>query len=329
MNSVSSTSMTATPFTSWLHSSGSSTSSSVASIGSSTSTTPPTTPLLPYLWKNQSPREQHEPLVFETEEDTPKIANHSKRRLSDAASTDSHMQLDRTESTGSLDCQSLQRSLKRVRLSSSPGELRLQLDLRHLVMSREWIHTAEDIWFWPRTGCRLEQCQVDPLRLIFYLPQQYATVWILIPRMYPHRPPTVTRILHGAGSPHPSIQAVKITMENPPSSGLDNCHIVADGTNQPSFLSFSKTNPCTLTNPLRHQSQVLLFSQWKCIMRLADILEFLFRSLSASHDASWETAPPMPDARGFLTPNRFDLGYQKPVSMEPGALNATPMDLKE
>jgi len=324
MKSVSSTSTAATPYTSWLHSSGSSTTSSVASTASST-TTPPTTPLLPYLWNPPSQQQQqYEPSFFQTEEETPKAANHSKRRLSDAASTDSHMQLDRTESAGSLDCQSLQRSLKRVRLSSSPGELRLQLDLRHLVMSREWIHTAEDIWYWPRTACRLEQCQVDPLRLIFYLPQQFATVWIQIPRMYPHRPPTVTRILHGAGSPHPSIQAVQISMDNP-SAGLDHHPVAADAANHLSVLA--KNMPSKFANP--SQSKVLHFSQWNCILRLADILEFLHKSLSASRcDASsWETAPPMPDARGFLTPNRFDLGYQKPVAMEPGALNA--MDLKE
>jgi hypothetical protein len=45
-----------------------------------------------------------------------------------------------------LDCQSLQHSLKRVRLSSSPGELRLQRDLRHLVLSSRWIPVDEDLW---------------------------------------------------------------------------------------------------------------------------------------------------------------------------------------
>lgn len=40
----------------------------------------------------------------------------------------------------SFDCQSLQRCLKRVRLTSniSPGELRLQRDLRHAVLSHQW-----------------------------------------------------------------------------------------------------------------------------------------------------------------------------------------------
>ena len=274
----------------------------------------------------------------QTEEETPKTSNHSKRRLSDSAgsSTDGHtMQLDRTESAGSLDCQSLQRSLKRVRLSSSPGELRLQLDLRHLVMSREWVQTAEDVWYWPRTACRLEQCQVDPLRLILTLPQQYATVWIQIPRMYPHRPPVVTRIGHGAGSPHPEIQAVQITMDTP-SSILDH-HLAIEDANHLSVLPFPTSLPSTVTNlSTQHQQQqpqVLHFCQWTCILRLADILEFLYKSLSDGNASSssacassyWETAPPMPDARGFLTPNRFDLGYQKLVG--PAAANA--MDLKE
>ena len=82
--------------------------------------------------------------------------------------------------------------------------------------------------------------------------------------------------------------------------------------------------PGEQSSPRSSSSSVLTFSEWTCIMRLADVLEFLQASLGGSrisrrhhhhHDcsssrggiihagaAAWATAPPMPDARGFLTP---------------------------
>lgn len=67
---------------------------------------------------------------------TPKI--HNKRRS---------LSLSTCEN-GSFDCKSLQRSLKRVRLTSNitPGELRLQRDLRHAVLNQQWVSTTEDEW---------------------------------------------------------------------------------------------------------------------------------------------------------------------------------------
>ena len=82
----------------------------------------------------------------------------------------------------------------------------------------------------------------------------------------------------------------------------------------------SHFHPTTSCVPPR----VVEFSQWTCILRLADVLEFLYASLGSGGDANstvWATAPPMPDVRGFLPPNRFDMGYYK------GNTNA--MDLKE
>jgi len=82
--------------------------------------------------------------------DTPKI--HNKRRtvtleaggsVAEAAYSSSS---ETRSGGGAFDCQSLQRSLKRVRLTSSPGELRLQRDLRHAVLHHHWIPVAEDEW---------------------------------------------------------------------------------------------------------------------------------------------------------------------------------------
>ena len=176
-----------------------------------------------------------------------------------------------------LDCQSLQRTLKRVRLSSSPGELRLQLDLKQLVNEKNWIQNCDnDQWTKhynqqhhrhqqqheedekdevivssSSSSLVLERCHADPLRLILKIAIQWssllsssytcndskstennnsddmmimttlapppqnidssssststfhrptttttiaATVWIQIPRHYPHRPPVIARI---------------------------------------------------------------------------------------------------------------------------------------
>jgi hypothetical protein len=78
-------------------------------------------------------------------------AGSCKRRyaetVEDAASAGSSSSGDMHSSNSLfLDCESLQHSLKRVRLSSSPGELRLQRDLRHLVLSSRWIPVDEDLW---------------------------------------------------------------------------------------------------------------------------------------------------------------------------------------
>jgi ubiquitin-protein ligase len=83
-----------------------------------------------------------------------------------------------------VDCTSLQRSLKRIRLSLSPGELCLQRDLASLT----WERVSEDRWTLP--ACVLER--VDPLLL--QLSSRTQSCSISIPRLYPHRPPVITRV---------------------------------------------------------------------------------------------------------------------------------------
>lgn len=135
----------------------------------------------------------------------------------------------RTNCDENVDCNLLQSSMKRVRLSRSPGEFRLQRDLKTLdpmlwgsshaaanalnYSSTTWIHRA--------TGTRLTM--VNSLRICLFLPetamqasgeptssinpeQQYEhhlhsyhrdyrwRIMIQIPRMYPHSPPIVTQI---------------------------------------------------------------------------------------------------------------------------------------
>ena len=135
----------------------------------------------------------------------------------------------RTNSDENVDCNILQSSLKRVRLSRSPGEFRLQKDLKTLD-SMQWgsthvaanaLNFSSTTWIHRSTGARLTM--VDSLRICLFLPitaaqetgkysnnvnpeQQYQhqlhsyhrdyrwRIMIQIPRMYPHNPPVVTRI---------------------------------------------------------------------------------------------------------------------------------------
>lgn len=210
----------------------------------------------------------------QTEEQTPKIGNHCKRRYSDSSSRTASPVVDMDESTSStsLDCQSLQRSLKRVRLSSSPGELRLQLDLRQLAQSHEWVQTAEEVWHWPRTKCRLEQCQVDPLRLVFFIPQQQHSgnmtrVWIQIPRMYPHphRPPCVTQIQHA--------QPLHVLPHHHHCLVNNNIHAIRILTEAPRALGAGSNVPLEA----RLDGGILTLAPWTCILPLTDMLDFANR----------------------------------------------------
>src|SRR5688500_2386117 len=88
-----------------------------------------------------------------------------------------------SDSSSFLDCQSLQSSLKRVRLSCSPGELRLQRDLRTLVSEQGWNLSQDNCWILDGVA-RLKQLDDDPLRLVLQLSQNNASVWIQIPRRY-------------------------------------------------------------------------------------------------------------------------------------------------
>eukprot|EP00584_Thalassiosira_punctigera_P017568 CAMPEP_0172552726 /NCGR_PEP_ID=MMETSP1067-20121228/47162_1 /TAXON_ID=265564 ORGANISM="Thalassiosira punctigera, Strain Tpunct2005C2" /NCGR_SAMPLE_ID=MMETSP1067 /ASSEMBLY_ACC=CAM_ASM_000444 /LENGTH=54 /DNA_ID=CAMNT_0013340777 /DNA_START=98 /DNA_END=259 /DNA_ORIENTATION=- len=44
--------------------------------------------------------------------------------------------------SSSLDCQSIGQSLKRVKISTSPGELRVDRDIENLILGKQWTSTA-------------------------------------------------------------------------------------------------------------------------------------------------------------------------------------------
>jgi hypothetical protein len=143
--------------------------------------------------------------------------------------------------SSSIDCHSIGMSLKRVKISTSPGELRLDRDIESLISGKRWMSTANhglgnNVYHGgaslDRRGsrihvelhshhARLTRDPVDPmrLRLTFLdqitsskninaptdsnnaqrstsspLPPERWTFLIEIPRMYPHAPPSITRV---------------------------------------------------------------------------------------------------------------------------------------
>ena len=105
-------------------------------------------------------------------------------------------------------CVLLQQSLKRVRLSSTPGEIRLHRDLKHLVHQFHWTYITddcnEDFAYYqsppsqPFTiassvhSNRLFETE-DPLVYVLKVQNQH-TVWFKFHHLYPHRPPMVSNI---------------------------------------------------------------------------------------------------------------------------------------
>lgn len=123
-----------------------------------------------------------------------------------------------------FNCNSIGQSLKRVKISTSPGELRLDKDIEILINENQWSPTLplqnyvpiEQPTSWRsatvsssrsygelcRKNARLIRDPVDPLRLrLTCLHQPFSqslferwTYLIQMPRMYPHQAPLITRV---------------------------------------------------------------------------------------------------------------------------------------
>jgi ubiquitin-protein ligase len=157
-----------------------------------------------------------------------------------------------------LDCQSLQSSLKRVRLSCSPGELRLQRDLKSLV-SQGWTQN-DDCWYLPEIA-KLEQVSPhDPLRWVLRL-HNHSTVWMQIPRMYPHRPPVISKVESPPSSSNRSIIQRIVVTEAPPTN-----------TSNSASATTASTTTTRLQEPV---STTVWYNQWSPVMRLGDLLQFV------------------------------------------------------
>mmetsp|Transcript_28496 Transcript_28496/g.44042 ORF Transcript_28496/g.44042 Transcript_28496/m.44042 type:complete len:348 (-) Transcript_28496:17-1060(-) len=122
-----------------------------------------------------------------------------------------------------FNCNSIGQSLKRVKISTSPGELRLDKDIEILINENQWTSTLPPQNYVPieqptswrsatisssrshgelcHKNARLVRDPVDPLRLrLTCLHQPFSqslferwTYLIQMPRMYPHQAPLITR----------------------------------------------------------------------------------------------------------------------------------------
>jgi len=179
-------------------------------------------------------------------------------------------------------------SFKRMRLTTSPGELRLEGDLRNMtswtrVDNRHWVSKKGD-------GALLERQFASPMTFVLYL-SQHTQVSMEFPRQYPHEPPKVTSVVH------PFIHDVNVSIQ--PATMSSSCYSSSDAT--------------------------IVYDQWSAVRRLDDFLGFLVEALK-HHPRNLVTPTLMSDGdeememdvascgvEHELSPNRFDRGYPKEV----------------
>ena len=88
---------------------------------------------------------------------------------------------------------SLSLSLKRFKISTTPGELRLTKDIEDIQMEFHWYHQGNSKrLISPDQRTSLERDLVDPLRICIRL--IHFEFFIQFPRLYPHASPVVYRI---------------------------------------------------------------------------------------------------------------------------------------
>ena len=190
-------------------------------------------PLAPLLHQNHHHHRHHRsPMQAQLHQQQPSKPNNpfGNSFSNFSAAAQNSVGEKRTNCDENADCNLLQSSLKRVRLSRSPGEFRLQRDLKTLD-AIQWgsshvaanaLNFSSTTWIHRSTGTRLTM--MDSLRICLFLPitamqasgqytadiinpeQQYHhqlhsyhrdyrwRIMIQIPRMYPHSPPVVTQI---------------------------------------------------------------------------------------------------------------------------------------
>ena len=208
-------------------------------------------------------------------------------------------------------------SLKKVRISLTPGELRLDRDLAGLtvVSDRTWLLRPDDVW--------LDRLN-DPLQLLLRMGET-ARVYIQLSRMYPHVPPTVARV----ENPFGTIRAVRVMMANP---GIQQQQMnQSDEHGQQHQPQQQQNQPWFEIND--QNETVLVYHRWSPIMWIGDLLRFLVEAFD--HDRQH----PQPQRQSIGTtpqqqyqeqqqirhrqqhepskhqtlfaPNRFDLGYDR------------------
>ena len=154
-----------------------------------------------------------------------------------------------------LDCRSLQSSLKRVRLNCSPGELRLQRDLKSLPQ-HIWNQISEGHFVFTFDST-ISLSLVDPLRLILQV-SEAGRIFIQIPRMYPHRPPVVSRI--------EGFWMERIVVHEAAPYSANHYEDESFVTDLP-----DPNNPICGTT--------VVFDRWSPVMHIGDLLEFIVKTI--------------------------------------------------
>jgi len=289
-----------------------------------------------------------------------------------------------SSSSSSFDCLTLQHSLKRVRLSSSPGELRLSSDLNELVTGNglrtktlasttkttveeeeaPWEQNKEDEWECPARQWRLERCPVDPLRLFFFCPASgqvnhnylynnnnhhfnhnhninsnnnadgVVCLSLQFPRIYPHKPPKATRqesfgggyfstcepengvsdedegmlsttVFNGGWSPILRLSDVLEHLQE---------KVAKASLAQHGFCQHHHGNdenvhhPHTHSMMLQEEEEDELSANTPTTSHVSGEEEDMMMMMMTTTTTSTST----PIASAFLSPNRFDIGYQRP-----------------
>ncbi len=221
------------------------------------------------------------------------------------------MKNKRSSSSSSLDCQSLQSSLKRVRLSCSPGELRLQRDLRFLPSmgwqpeedqdskdsSVPFLVDSNPKWYFQSHDVVAELQLLDPLRLMLSIqhPQRCSRLWIQIPRMYPHRPPVIPRVENMA---------------------MDQIIIVDEPPGMPQGQDTASETP----------GPTVIYQGWSPVRQLGDLLGFLLKTSAQQpiHARSSSAA----STSGFDTrSNSNQISTEVSLAMTSESFSSSPTDV--
>ena len=263
----------------------------------------------------------------------------SKKRsswdVSSSATSSDNITTTSTTSNNScpLDCQSLQSSLKRVRLSCSPGQLRLQRDLKALVLTEGWTQIDDSNYeLEAANGSNIRLSQVDPLRMVLTIPlqfhqqqQQVAHCWIQIPRRYPHRPPNIPRIdFPGQSqfhSPPAAVQHIVVT-EAPP---VTTCTDDDDVQQQRQAEEVLSVSPSKTAQQLSCGGSTVCF-EWSPVHMLSDLLNFVLQVLPPQsrniHGMNMYMQPPTNDNSPptYVSPRYFQGQHERALDTDNTAM---------
>jgi ubiquitin-protein ligase len=257
---------------------------------------------------------------------TPKTDNSNKRKQR-------QQQQQRTTTTlDCFDCRELGLSLKRVRLSCSPGEIRLDRDIRHAINSNRFVELSEnqwrvvfpdaaaeeeytngtsslrvsetkdnhermhlddngntkeksqDEWFLRRPPRKfhatIARTEGDPLELQIRMEpllstKPTTTLALSFPRLYPHHPPKVTRIM--------SEQATtqlrnyhKATWNLLDGDGWKSCDC---GKVLPKIVIAESPEDAAY-----HAKNTIVLKDWSPVCRLVDICDMIIESVASDGD---------------------------------------------